>query len=117
MADLISRPFYCPDHKIHDKATHYVVWGGTRQKLILYKIEWNVKNGITPHLISWGGLVRDNKFMAIEISCGIVGCGIELKEAEDKTKTPVFKKVQSLELPLKEWNALVMFRNTNYELS
>jgi hypothetical protein len=117
MADLISRPFYCPNHKIHDKATHYVVWGGTRQKLILYKIEWNVKNGMTPHLIVWKGLVKENKFMSINISCGVLGCGVSLKKEEDDSYTPVFNKIQSTELPLKEWNALVMFRNTNYELS
>ena len=54
--------------------------------------------------------------MPIAITCGVVGCGIDLKDPSDVSQGIVFNEIRKGVLSLKEWNALVLFRNTGYEI-
>jgi len=113
MSGFLTRPFHCPHY--HRKAKRYVVWGGTRQSLIIYSMELYPIGHITPHLVSYGEFKDGN--MPIAVTCGVLGCGIELKDPDDLSQGIIFKRVDNYVLPHKEWNALVLFRNTGYELS
>ena len=55
--------------------------------------------------------------MSIAVSCGIIGCGIDYKDPDDKTQGIIFNKVNNYILPENEWIALLTFKHTGYELS
>lgn len=114
MSGFMTRPFYCNCHEIHDEATHYIVWGGTRQSLIYYPIEEPIVDNITPHIVSYVEYNKD--IIPISVTCGIVGCGVRLKDPDNIAMGIVIQDVRNIKIPLKEFNALVNFKNTNYEL-
>lgn len=113
MSGFITRPFYCEHH--HKKAKQYVVWGGERQTLIVYSMELYPIEHITPHIVSYKGLV-DGK-MAIAITCGVIGCGIDYKDPEDVQQGIIFNDIRTFVIPENDWDALVTFKFTGYELS
>ena len=111
---FMTRPFSCDCHEVHEVATHYVVWGGKRQTLVYYPIEEPIIDDITPHIVSY---VDDNKPMvAIAITCGIIGCGIRLKDPNDIAFGIDILDVRNLLMPRKEFKALINFKKTGYEL-
>lgn len=112
---LITRPFYCACHEAHDNATHYVVWGGTRQRPIYYPIEQYIIDNITPHIVSFGNI--ENGEIPIAITCGIVGCGIELKDRDNPSAGIEIYDIRNYRLELQEFKSLVRFKRTGYELN
>ena len=108
-----TRPFYCEGK--HRRASHAIVWGGTRNTLIYTEINRPIIKNITPHLISYT-LAKDG-FMEIACSCGVLGCGIEFIDDEHVEKGIRFLDVRLYKLPINEWKALYNFKNTGYELS
>ena len=113
MKAFLTRPFQC-NHS-HENAENVIVWGGTRQTLILYSIEYNIIDNITPHIVSFKAL--NEYYVVIATTCGIVGCGIDLKDPNDLSKGIVFNKVKEYILSMDDFKALVQFRNTGYEIT
>lgn len=108
----ITRPFYCD--KDHSRATHHVVYGGTRKGLVAYEIELPVIGNITPHICTWIGN-RDG-IVHLSISCGVIGCGLEWIDPEDHRVGARVIGLKRVALPLKEFQAFHNFKDTGYEL-
>ncbi len=113
MSGFITRPFLCKHY--HRDATQYVVWGGRRQTLIAFSMELYPIDHITPHIISYMEII--DGYMAIAVTCGVIGCGIDFKDPYDTEQGIIFNDVRKYILPEKEWIALLDFRDTGYELS
>ena len=115
MKNLLTRSFYCPDHSNHVFAKYYIAFAGTRQFLFPYVIEMRILQDITPHIISFNEEV-DGKYPII-VSCGIVGCGVELNNIHDITEGMTIIKANHFLLDKKDFEAMINFKNTGYELS
>jgi len=109
---VVTRPFYCPEHRNHLRAKYYIAFGGTRQLLFPYVIEMRIIRNITPHIISY----EDGKHNII-VSCGIVGCGIEMKNIKDIREGITIMEAHYFLFDKKNFDALINFKNTGYELS
>jgi len=110
---IITRPMYCPNH--HTEAKKVIVYGGERKKLLIYMINYRVIEHITPHIISY---VRDyDGMMPIAYSCGVLDCGVEIIDKDNLALGIRYLSIKTLELPIKEFKALLDFKNTGYELT
>lgn len=115
MKNLVTRSFHCPEHNNHVFAKYYVAFAGTRQLLFPYVIQMRIIQDITPHIISFSEEV-DGKYPII-VSCGIVGCGVEVKNIHDITEGITIIKAKPFLLDKKEFEAMINFKNNGYELS
>jgi len=111
---FITRPFHCEGQ--HKRATRYIVWGGTRQHLIIYTVTRPIISNITPHIVSYADNVINGK-IEIACTCGVIGCGIDFKDPKDIQSGIIFHDVKLFSLPIKEFEALFTFVRTGYELS
>lgn len=107
MENIISRPFHCD--KNHYGMKQKALWGTNSQQFIITPIYGRIKGGITPHIISWKA--KEGKVYAT-LTCGIIGCGCELKDNRKLVIKHVSKKV--FEIP--KWNALILFKDTGFEI-
>lgn len=108
----MTRPFYCEHH--HTKATHHVVYGGTRKGLVAYEIDLRIIAHITPHIVSW--VKERHGWMPLGLTCGIVGCGVDWIDHEHPEKGVKVLDVHHTLLPIEDFIALYHFRKTGYEL-
>jgi len=108
MKNFISRPFVCD--KSHALAKHKAVWGTSSQCFHIENIYGRIKDHITPHIISWKQ--QPGKIL-VTATCGIIGCGCRYDA--DK-KRLIITNIKNFEFPIREWNALVGFKNTGFEL-
>lgn len=114
MSGFMTRPFYCSCHEVHEQATHYIVWGGERQTLLYYPIEEPIIDNITPHIVSY--VKYEEQIVPIAVTCGIVGCGVRLQNENDISLGIVIQDVRNIKMPKKEFDALVNFKYTGYEI-
>lgn len=128
---FISRPFVC-NHS-HRNMEDYIVFGSTRQKLIVYPannypsdyseildeiiIDLKITDNVTPHIVSYLEPTDDGLYMPIAITCGVVGCGMDFIDPENLDKGIRFNRVDKHLLPIKEFEALVTFTDTGFELT
>ncbi len=112
---FLSRPFYCPNHRLHEEATRVVVFGSTRKQLIVYDIEHYIIDNITPHIISYNKEIESN-IIDIVVTCGIVGCGVDFKEPNDLSQGFIFNEVKTRKISINNWVALFNFKNTGFEI-
>lgn len=115
MEGYLSRPFHCACHENHVHATHYIVYGGRRKTMLYYPIQQEITNDITPHIVSYKSDDENNK-VYIAVSCGIVGCGIRLKNPDKVSDGFVFLDIREMTLPAPEFKALINFKDTGFEL-
>lgn len=106
MENFISRPFHCSES--HEGKTHKAVWGTSSQTFRITKIVRRIREGITPHIISWRA---KNGHVETTLTCGVIGCGCDYKDGK-----LVIKKVAKKNFSLKAWNAIVRFKNTGLEI-
>lgn len=111
---FITRSFYCENPYRHRESLRHFVWGGTRNCLLVYDTKFQVVSNITPHIISFNGLV--NGKINIAVSCGCEGCGIQLNDPDDLDSGVVFLEIRNYQLSEREWKALYNFKNTGFEL-
>jgi len=109
---FLTRPFYCEGK--HKRATRYIVWGGTSQSLITYKLTRPIIDNITPHLVSY--LTNKKGIVEIAITCGIEGCGFHFDGTEEDPYQIVIDDVKSFSFTKKEFESLRTFQDTGYEL-
>lgn len=115
MSLIITRPFYCPEHNNHVFAKYYVAYGSTRQLLFPYEINMRIIHDITPHIISVGEMTDTE--VPIVVSCGIIGCGISLKNFPNISEGIIIHSAREYTLSRKDFDALFHFKKTGYELS
>lgn len=115
MKNYISRPFHCD--KSHAGKTHKVVWGTSSQLFYIHPIDLSIRSvrkrineGIVPHIVSWRQ--KDGK-IDLGVTCGIIGCGCDFNRKNGKL---VIKEVKKYSFTIREWNALVKFKNTGLEI-
>lgn len=111
---FITRSFYCEDPYFHKDSKYHIVWGGTRNTLVIYETNRNIIANITPHIISYKE--AKNGKMNIAVSCGCEGCGLEFIDPTDFEKGIRLMEVRNYILSIREWNALYNFKNTGFEL-
>lgn len=111
--DFITRPAYC--EKNHDELTHMLVWGQSRQKLILLPVEYTIFHQISPHLMSYDKI--DGAIITVQASCSLIGCGLDVK-IENNIVTDIFVlDTKVMKLAREDFAALLNFTNTGYEIS
>lgn len=80
---------------------------------------WVPKNerGFTPHLVSAFKLLDDNT-VAISRVCGILGCGLSLKDDPQDRNKGIFtyEHVTYEQLTLSEWNSIVSNKDLGYKI-
>lgn len=115
MENIISRPFHCD--KSHNGKTHIVLWGTSSQIFHIQPMQLSVRGvrkrleqGIVPHILSWKQ--KDGK-VELTITCGVLGCGCEYSPEKQKL---IIKEVKKYTLTIREWNALVKFKDTGLEI-
>ena len=110
---FITRPFYCNNHEAHRKASYHVVWGTSRQSLVVYSIKNRIICNITPHIVSFKKVVYGH--VPIAITCGIDQCGVDIYRENGILKIDILD-VKTLVLEAREFQALLKFKNTGYEI-
>lgn len=107
MEGCITRAFYCPVHK-HEVDFVYV-WGSTNKQFMVKKIRYYEIRHIVPHLIT--ATQRDDH-MEVTVNCCVMGCGTMYNNTTGKYSF----KLRKYKMSFKDWNALLMFKNTGYEI-
>jgi hypothetical protein len=121
MNSIITRSMYCPRCNAREhpyKGDLFVVFGTTRQHLLVRKTHINGTKGFTPHLISWDEplLFEDGK-VKCSICCGINGCGVEVDPTQDDMAEITFIKAEFIYLMQHDFIALRdRFKNSGYEI-
>ena len=95
----------------------YVVKGGTSKQLLIKKAKRfeGVTRGHTPHLITFKKQIGDK--VVYEASCGIIGCGLSLREGENADYEVIAKVTRKWVIDYNDWRALVdLWKDTDYEI-
>lgn len=103
---------YC-EHD-HSGMESHIVWGGTRQKLVLYPNTADIIDGITPHIISF--VNPDKPKVAIACTCGVIGCGVSFKDNKNIHGGIIMHEVKNMLLDQNDFQSLIDFKHTGYEL-
>ena len=117
---VICRPFYCDECYTKNRVIEgklFTVYGSKRQSVFIIKSSWHGIRGITPHLIFFDGIVKDNVFELI-VSCGIHDCGVSIYEIPDNPGNfdVAIKKARVVHLRKEDWEALKTFNDTGFRI-
>lgn len=121
MGMIITRVWYCPfcEKKGRPELDDlFVVIGRTQEKFQVHKAIMHTNRfhkGYTPHLVQILKYDRLRSTVKISITCAMNHCGLHLEKVDDGYDI-YFDKVTEMEVPLKEWNKIVQFTDTGYEL-
>ena len=107
---LITRAFHC--NKPHEEEQTVLIYGttnGLRERRIKY---YTIDN-ITPHIII---AVQKSGHMEINVACCVYGCGVKWKNEDNISAGVQYLNLRRYEMSNKDWNSLLFFKNTNYEI-
>jgi len=122
---ILCRTFFCKECYIKDFPVDnqsVVLFQGEHQCYALQKTS-NTSGrlcGYTPHIIVLQQVVKEE--VLFTYSCGIVGCGFSIRETEKSEKGKkvydvLLLKVNNSKLSIREWNALVNYRDVYYYIT
>lgn len=104
---MITRTAFCPSCYYWGyprTGVLFVVYGSTRQSLIVRSALRYGKRGFTPHIFHYQGIF--NGFVRVEKYCCIHNCDVSIRK--DKKQGYLIRVLSSevLLMSLKDWNAL-----------
>lgn len=117
---IITRVGFCPKcyaAKRPQAGDIFVAQGASKNLHAFEAIGTNARRGFTPHLYQYERMMGVTVYYTVV--CGMVGCGAYVIENTKKKCDEVFLDDQLFEdgyMPLKEWNALVMFKDTGFKI-
>jgi len=117
---VICRSFFCPVCSELNRPLdeyQFVVYGHENQCFFINKARYHGVKGITPHIIMYDGK-HDDTHKEILVVCGIIGCGVKIYQT-DNTEYPFdieLKKVRLYQIPNKDVEALLTFKDSLYKL-
>lgn len=90
----------------------FVTIGRGKQKITVRQVERNGTRGFTPHVIEKNHSIAGH--ITYTAFCGMNGCGckLELDEEQGKYFMEVIETTEH-HIPVKQWNALVLYTNDN----
>lgn len=117
---VLCRPFYCDDCYKSNRVIEgkiFAIYGTDRASIFIRKANWHGVRGITPHLIFFDGVIKDNLYEII-VACGIHGCGIKLYEIPDNPGSydVDIKNARLYHLSKKDFEALKNFKDNDYKI-
>lgn len=117
MKTTITRCGFCETCFYNNRPTrkdYFAVKGGKTNKYYVHKVDSPHKAGYVPMIFTLEK--SDTKYVYFSQVCSICGCGLELQyDAQDKAYINVLTVTHS-KMSIKDWNALVMFKDTGYRL-
>lgn len=130
MGHKMTRVHFCPSCRKHERpkeSDYFALWGGTTEDFYILQPQYKLyarEYGYTPHLVELVKSKKVNGKMCCEYTarCLVHGCGIFIEVANDgdpdNPTVTVYEmgRAHRYIVPLKEWNALVTFKDTGYEL-
>lgn len=121
MADtMLTRTAFCPRCQKVGRPSMgdlYIAYGRTSGVVYVLECEERVKAknyGFTPHLFILTS--KEGSNLVVHKSCGMDGCGIVLYENNNGDHEYMVNNSSIISMTSKEWNNLVRFTNTGYEL-
>jgi hypothetical protein len=110
---------HCAEVRSPKAGDLFLTYGTSRRKYYATVVQENefMYNGFTPHIFLMEIIEGDQ--CLVESICAMNGCGVDLTK-KDKSKTSYTYKMHDGELipmTLKEWNALVAYKDKDYYLS
>ncbi len=116
----MCRPFFCDDcYKLNRviEGKLFAVYGTHHQSLFIRKASWHGVRGITPHLIFFDGVIKDNLYEVI-VACSIHDCGVKMFEVKDNPGNMEIetKKVRLYHLSKKDFEALKNFKDNDFKI-
>lgn len=117
---VICRPFYCEDCYNLNRVIEgklFTVYGTHHQSVFVRKANWHGIRGITPHMIFFDGVIKDNLY-EILVACSMNDCGIRLFEVPDQPGSfdMEIKKARKVYMKKEEWETLKTFNDKDYRI-
>lgn len=113
---MITRVGFCPVCNQADRPktnNSYIVFGARSNSFIGKTALRNAVRGFTPHIYEFNRLI--DKVVYYSKTCCMCGCGA-YKSKDEKLIYLDDEKSEECYTSLNNWNSLVMFKNTGFEI-
>jgi len=117
---IVTRTAYCEKCAKQSRPSSgdvFVLYGSDSESYHIRQCERHVRGkdvGYTPHLFT--KLKCANGNVIVQSVCAMDGCGVVVYATEDDGYEFVVQRKSIYEMPIREWNALVLYKDEEYHI-